>query len=211
MAQKVAIVADGGFLRIKLKGKSKKFPDANDIERHCRSLLSDPRFKNDILFRIFYYDCLPLDGKIQNPIDGSTQDLLVNSAVSHNQKVIDNLRLKEDFAVRLGTLVNRGWKMGSAFLHQLPPPTPGQPRASVNLQAGGLVPNIQQKGVDMKIGLDVTLLATKRLVDKVIMITGDSDFIPVMKLARREGLKVYLNPMRHPVHVTLKEHADGLL
>jgi uncharacterized LabA/DUF88 family protein len=35
-----------------------------------------------------------------------------------------------------------------------------------------------QKGVDIKFGLDIASLAYKRLVERVVLITGDSDFIP---------------------------------
>ena len=41
--------------------------------------------------------------------------------------------------------------------------------------------------------------------------TGDSDFIAAMKLARKEGLRIYLETMNHPVYVELKVHADVLL
>ncbi len=39
-----------------------------------------------------------------------------------------------------------------------------------------------QKGVDMKIGLDIASLAYKKLVSKIILIAGDSDFVPASKV-----------------------------
>lgn len=48
-------------------------------------------------------------------------------------------------------------------------------------------PNIQQKIVDMKIGLDISTIAFKRLADRIVLIAGDSDFVPAAKLARTEG------------------------
>lgn len=212
MAGKIAIVVDGGFLKKKLKETINHLPTADEIEGHCHSLLKDKRFAQDVLFRIFYYDCPPLSKKITNPINSSVQDLFSTQTSTQNQKVIDQLKLKEDFAVRLGTLASHGWKLGDAFLNSMTRKRDSNPVCdSVQVTARDLVPNLTQKGVDMKIGLDVALLATKKIVDKVILITGDSDFIPVMKLARREGLKVYLNPMGHPVYATLKEHADGII
>jgi len=65
-----------------------------------------------------------------------------------------------------------------------------------------------QKGVDMRIGLDIAWLSIKRIVDSVVLITGDSDFVPVMKFARKEGIRVYLETLRHPVRRELKVHAD---
>ncbi len=46
--------------------------------------------------------------------------------------------------------------------------------------------SLRQKGIDMKIAVDITSLALKRFVDKIVLIAGDSDFVPAAKLARRE-------------------------
>ncbi len=63
----------------------------------------------------------------------------------------------------------------------------------------------------MKIGVDIASLALKRFVDKIVLISGDSDFVPAAKLARREGIDFVLDPM-HSSHVesNLFEHIDGL-
>lgn len=41
-------------------------------------------------------------------------------------------------------------------------------------------------------------------------ISGDSDFIPTAKLARREGIDFILDPMWNHVDPMLLEHIDGL-
>ena len=69
---------------------------------------------------------------------------------------------------------------------------------------------IAQKGVDMRIGLDIASLAQKRLVDQIVLIAGDSDFVPAAKHARREGIDFILDPMWQPIKPSLKEHIDGL-
>lgn len=122
--------------------------------------------------------------------------------------LIDQLKLKDDLAVRLGTWHRHGGKLGNGFLKKV---RDKKTRDAISISAQDRQPHLTQKGVDMKIGLDVSLLAAKKIVRKVILITGDSDFVPVMKLARREGLKVYLNTFGHSVSPTLKEHADGLI
>ena len=66
--------------------------------------------------------------------------------------------------------------------------------------------DIQQKGVDMKIGLDISSLAYKRLVDQIVLIAGDSDFVPAAKHARREGIDFILDPMWHTIKPSLNEH-----
>jgi uncharacterized LabA/DUF88 family protein len=68
-----------------------------------------------------------------------------------------------------------------------------------------------QKGVDIRIGLDIAWISLKRVVDLLVLVTGDSDFVPVMKFARKEGLKVYLEAMGHGVRRELKAHADFVL
>lgn len=73
------------------------------------------------------------------------------------------------------------------------------------------MPNVEQKGVDLRIGLDIAKLALQRLVDIVVVVTGDSDLIPAFKFARREGLQVYLCHFDHGVRRDLKVHTDRLI
>ena len=73
------------------------------------------------------------------------------------------------------------------------------------------MPNIEQKGVDLRIGLDIARLALRELVGVIVVVTGDSDFIPAFKFARREGIRVYLHHMDHPVSRELKVHTDIIL
>ena len=69
---------------------------------------------------------------------------------------------------------------------------------------------LRQKGIDMKIGVDIASLALKRFVDRIVLISGDSDFVPAAKLARREGIDFILDPMGADVEPMLFEHIDGL-
>ena len=70
------------------------------------------------------------------------------------------------------------------------------------------MPDLVQKGVDIRIGLDIAWISLKRTYDVLVLVTGDSDFIPAMKFARREGLKVYVEPMGHGIRRELRAHAD---
>ena len=64
----------------------------------------------------------------------------------------------------------------------------------------------------MRIGLDIASLALKRLVSAVVLVTADSDLVPAMKFARREGLRVYLDTLGGGwVRPELKVHADRVL
>ena len=70
--------------------------------------------------------------------------------------------------------------------------------------------DINQKGVDMKIGIDITSLALKRMVKQIVLVSGDGDFVPAAKLARREGIDFVLDPMWSHIGDALQEHIDGL-
>jgi uncharacterized LabA/DUF88 family protein len=69
-------------------------------------------------------------------------------------------------------------------------------------------PNLKQKGVDIKIGLDVAWISFNRIAGKIVLVTGDSDFIPIIKTARRSGVFVYLLTLKHNVKSELLENVD---
>ena len=71
--------------------------------------------------------------------------------------------------------------------------------------------SLTQKGVDMKMGLDIASLSYKRLVSQILLIAGDSDFVPAAKLARREGIDFVLDPMKNHIKPSLNEHVDGII
>lgn len=62
----------------------------------------------------------------------------------------------------------------------------------------------------MRIGVDISSLSFKHQVDQIILISGDSDFVPAAKQARREGIDFILDPMRSPIRPDLHEHIDGI-
>jgi len=70
--------------------------------------------------------------------------------------------------------------------------------------------NALQKGVDLKLGLDIASLAYKKQVEKIVLVAGDSDFVPAIKLARREGIDVVLDSLGQPIRKNLSEHVDGI-
>lgn len=63
-----------------------------------------------------------------------------------------------------------------------------------DINADDVYYELRQKGIDMKIGVDIASLSLKGFVDKIVLISGDSDFVPAAKLARREGIDFVLDP-----------------
>ena len=62
---------------------------------------------------------------------------------------------------------------------------------------------------DMKIGIDIAHLSYKKLADQIILIAGDSDFVPAAKIARREGVDFIIDAMGSHIADDLLTHVDG--
>jgi uncharacterized LabA/DUF88 family protein len=82
---------------------------------------------------------------------------------------------------------------------------------SFPLTAPDLEPNIHQKRVDMRLGLDVAALTLKSHADVFVLVAEDSDFVPAMKFARREGAQLSLVTLQHAVRADMLEHSDLVL
>jgi uncharacterized LabA/DUF88 family protein len=137
-------------------------------------------------------------------LDNSKIDLSATRVHSQHESLIDRLEMKPNFAVRLGETVTHEWRLGTSAMKSLTQtPRPVQPN--------DLVPNISQKGVDLRIGLDIARLSLRALVRAIVVVTGDSDLVPAFKFARREGVRVFLECLGHGVRRELKAHADIVL
>ena len=53
-------------------------------------------------------------------------------------------------------------------------------------------PILQQKGVDLMLGLDFATLSVKGAITHAVLVTGDSDFVPAIAVAKQEGITVWL-------------------
>lgn len=199
-----AILLDGGFVTKKLKDRLGHPATAQEIKVECDRIKAHAALSGMALMRIYFYDAPPAEGRVHNPLDGTRVDLASSALVRANKSRLDQLELMPDFALRLGEAVAQGWKIGSAAMRSLR----GNPRALV---PGDLIPDINQKGVDLRIGLDMARLALRGLVSVVVVVTGDSDLVPAFKFVRREGLRIYLDHLGHGVRRDLKAHADLIL
>ncbi len=63
----------------------------------------------------------------------------------------------------------------------------------------------------MRVGLDIASPTLKKQVEVIVLVTGDSDFVPAMKFARREGAQLFLVALGHHVVDEMLEHADLML
>ncbi len=161
------------------------------------------------LYRIFYYDAKPFDGDSRNPITGKAVSFKNTEQYIFRNMLFEELKKQRKIALRLGFLKNssKEWAIRSKYTKPLL-----DSKVKIDdLTEDDLTYPLNQKAVDMKVGLDIATLAFKDQVQQIILIAGDSDFVPAAKFARREGVDFILDPMLNHIDPTLHEHIDGLM
>ena len=166
---KAAVFIDGGHLRVLVRQAGYRY-DPDYIEAIAHACVA----KDETLLRVLYYDCAPYRGSPRLPVSGEPAQF------RGSDEWLKVLAAKPQFAVRLGTLKFRGFEPRRV------------PIASAVLSDEDFRPRFEQKGVDMRLGLDIASYAADRSVDRVVLLTGDTDCLPVMKRARTAGLQVGL-------------------
>lgn len=156
------------------------------------------------LYRIFFYDCPPLTKRLHYPVSKRPLDLAKTGIAATRLAIHAKLLDARKVALRLGRLNDdiswvpkpdamRRWLMGTF--------DPVDEDFEIK---------VVQKGVDMRLGLDVAAMALKQQVDQIVLVAGDGDFVPAAKLARREGIDVVLDPMGGRAARDLLDHVDGV-
>lgn len=183
---RAVVLIDGGHLRALARAAGHQHkPDYIEKVAHA-SVLPD-----ESLLRVLYYDCAPYIGQTKLPVSGQPHEF------KGSDHWMRQLAAKDLFAVRRGVLKFRGFK---------PKRTPIVPQA---LTDADFAPDFEQKGVDMRIGLDIASYASSRSVDRIILLSGDTDCLPAMKLARTAGLQVVIVSLpNHKLAPELLWHAD---
>ena len=207
---KTAILVDGGFYLPKArKAFGDKTPKdrAEEMYEYCTRHLKEHGHRHE-LYRIFYYDCPPMNKTVYHPLRQSNKNFASSETSIWRKDFHNALKHKRKLALRMG----RVSESRAAFVLK-PDVTKKLFNHKIQLediQEQDFYFTAQQKGVDMKIGLDIAALAYKRLVNQIVLISGDSDFVPAAKLARREGIDCILDPLGHHIKDDLLEHIDGL-
>ena len=194
---KVAILIDGGYFTKRFKFINGREVRISDIQPFLDETMNkvqavSPKSVQDILFRSFYYDCRPF-AEVKSRPDGKKIDFSQTQRFKVGNAFQKGLKTFPQMALRLGNLSFDGWKI--------------DPDNSARL-----IPDFKQKAVDMKIGLDIAWMSSKKTVDKLVLVAGDSDFVSPMKFARKEGILVYLWALGQAnIKMELREHADFIL
>ncbi len=208
---RVAILVDSAFYQKRAKalfGQATGQERAEELVAYCNRHIKKSASTNEYLYRIFVYDCPPSEKVVYNPLTGKSVNLKKTDLYKWTNDFHEALISKRKVAIRMGELLE-----STAGYILKPEPLKKLCRKEISvddLVETDFVLDIKQKGVDMRIGLDIASLAHKKQVDQIVLIAGDSDFVPAAKHARREGIDFILDPMWQPIRPSLHEHIDGL-
>ena len=200
--RRYAVLIDAGFLKRKLGSRDRPLT-ADSVQDFVNRLALLRALQDLHLHRVYFYDAPPLKTTQRKPLSGDRVHFANSRLALNNQRLHKELRLVPYVALRMGDLKFRGWTLNA---HQLPANQP-----EMKITSEHLVPNVHQKGVDMRVGLDIASLTLKNQVEVIVLVTGDSDFVPAMKFARREGAQLFLVTFGHSVTEEMREHADLML
>ncbi len=214
-----AILIDGGYFlkRLPTVCPSVDSRDPEAVARAMRRLIGAHLWARNriekrphdraLLYRSFYYDAKPYLKKEHLPISGKSIDYARTDEARFRLRLFECLRRMSQMAVRLGEVRReRGWVLKEQVQKRL---LKGE-MAIQDLSDSDFSLGLRQKAVDMRIGTDIASLTLKQQIDTIVLVAGDADFVPASKLARREGVRIVLDPLWRNVAPELFEHIDGL-
>lgn len=218
---RAAILIDGGYFLRRLPSVSPAVnsDDAAEVASavkqlvgsHLKQLNDVHKVQNqfELLYRTFYYDARPYEGKAHTPVDKRAIDYAKSQQACFRTDLFRELCGVPNLAVRLGEVrkdPTRSWTLRARPQSDL---LAGD-RTVQELTDEDFAPSLRQKGVDMRIGLDIASITLKGQAKTIVLVSGDSDFVPAAKLARREGVQFILDPLWQSIPSDLYEHIDGL-
>ena len=208
---KTAIMVDGGFFHKRanaLWGSDETAKArAERLHGYCFRHLRNGKSYNE-LYRIFYYDCPPMEGGIFHPMLQRTISMKNTDIYKWMTEFLAEMTKKRKVAMRLGRIAES--QAHYALTNKATKDLYNGNLRFEDIKEEHFAANISQKGVDMKLGIDIVSVALKQQVSQIVLISGDSDFVPAAKIARREGIDFVLDPMWAHINPELQEHIDGL-
>ncbi len=209
---KTAFLIDAAFYlrRLnKLRGEQSATDAVETLIGMCAEHLRLFQRAKNQLYRILVYDCPPLSRTAQLPVSKKTINWAKTPPFTWRTDIHQHLRAQRKVALRLGRL-NETYASWVIHADRMKALLKGTIQVSDLTDDDDFAYDVKQKGVDMRIGLDIASIASKRLVDQMVLVAGDSDFVPAAKMARREGIDFVLDPMGADVPADLREHVDGV-
>jgi uncharacterized LabA/DUF88 family protein len=207
---RAAVLVDGGFFH---KRYQRIFKGAHDhtpeqVADNLQKMVEDYLGADFRLYRMYYYDCEPLQKKFHHPLTGKVIDFARLPSAKFRINFFEVLKKRKKVQLRLGKLKeNKTWRIRSFCTADL---LKGK-RNIADLHESEVVLEVRQKGIDMQIGIDIAMLAWKKLADRIVLIGGDADFGPAAELARNEGVQFEIDPMENNIDAVLYQYVDGII
>jgi uncharacterized LabA/DUF88 family protein len=132
---------------------------------------------------VAYYDCPPFEETRPLPVSGAPYSFKTHPTYWKAFRFQEALLKNNFFSYRLGKLSFDGWRLKGKAIREFA----AGPR---RLGDDDFEPILIQKQVHMMIGLDIAKLSTTKFVQRLILVTSDSDLIPAIRVARANGTKV---------------------
>ena len=108
---KIAVLIDGGFFIKRfnaLYNKDKKM-SGEEVANHLYTFAHSHVGKENTLYRIFYYDCMPFSKKMHNPITHKAIDYSKTDEYKFRVDLFETLKMKRKVALRLGILKDKNF------------------------------------------------------------------------------------------------------
>lgn len=159
------------------------------------------------LFRIFFYDTPMIQTKVTLPVSKQVIDISKSKEGQFRNAFQRQLQRKRKLAVKLGEAATvDAWKLSEDAQADLL----GKRISIDDLQDEDFVPDTVNRGIELRMGVDLATLAYKKQVQQVVLLTGDGAFASAAELLRHEGIDVVLDPMWQNISEDLFTYIDGL-
>ena len=129
-------------------------------EKAIHTIVTASIEKKEILHKVLYYDCRPYKFS-------ENEDSVYSEEITfeRNNQLLNTLAKQDQYVLRLGKL---------KFL--------GRDNTGH--------PILVQKGVDIRIALDMARIVMVSKVERLIIITGDTDLVPAMEMVRTYDIQI---------------------
>ncbi len=114
---RVALIMDGGYVIKRFEGENRPFPSVANIQQLAGFLMEGIR--DGTLYRVLFYNADPYRGSEPRPLGGAKIQFADTKTARNNERLMHGLEESDDFAVRRGELVFRGWRLSSNALEAL--------------------------------------------------------------------------------------------
>tara|TARA_B110000211_G_scaffold222246_1_gene270728 strand:+ start:520 stop:1269 length:750 start_codon:yes stop_codon:yes gene_type:complete len=221
MNRKIAFFIDGGYFKRRVTYFHRTFFDVDNFPLTPEALQSVlyrlvSKHKQDLertdTYRIYYYDAPPFDGQYREPVPQNldetcrTRNFKREPSVEFQKSFHSKLLSSRKLALRMGKLANhKRWILNEEAQKKL---IKGDIDVT-NLSPNDFYLDVKQKGVDTRLGIDITTVTLRKFADTIVLMASDADFVPAAKLARTHGMDVVLDPLYGNVDQDLECHVDG--